>query len=73
MTRTILGKDLKVGDVVAGLLWSSTHKDVITSLEPYSGPLSYLWKEGAQIARFALCEGGMTIDNGEAFEVIRGE
>lgn len=71
--RTILGRDLKVGDVVTGLFWSPTHQDVITSLEPYNGPLAYLWKDGAQIARFALCKGGMMIDNGEAFEVIRSE
>lgn len=72
MTQSVLGKDLKVGDVVTGLYWSPTHNDVITSLEPYNGPLAYLWPDGAQIARFALCKGGMTIDNEETFEVVRG-
>lgn len=60
----VFGSDLKVGDVIE--VWWTPKRDTITALEPYTGPLAYLFPKGAQIARFAMCS-GMTIDNGDTF------
>jgi hypothetical protein len=68
----VFGKQLKVGDTIE-VWWTiagyKPRQDTITSLEPYRGPLK-IWKEGAQIAGFALSRVGMTIDNGDIYEVI---
>jgi hypothetical protein len=66
---TIKGSDLKVGDVMK--VWWQTHRDTITELRPYRGPLQSLWPEGAQIAIFAYLTTGMTIDNSDDYEVQR--
>ena len=62
------GKELKVGDTIE--VWWNPHRDTITELRPYLGPLAYLFPEGAQLASFAVCQSGMTIDNGDVFEVV---
>ena len=67
MTTTVLGADLRVGDVIE--TWWQPNRDTILSLVPYTGPLIYLFPEGAQIASFAIGP-GMTINNGELFERI---
>jgi hypothetical protein len=66
--REVRGKSLEVGDVIE--VWWAPRRDTITRLKPYKGPLEYLWKEGAQIAYFAQCTGGMTIDNSDVYMVL---
>jgi hypothetical protein len=63
------GKDLKVGDVIE--VWWKPHKDRITELTPYEGPLDYLWKDkgGAQIAKFEVTSLEMTIEPQSMFQV----
>lgn len=62
------GSELKVGDTIA--VWWQPNRDRIIGLRPYHGPLAYLFPNGAQLADFALNKSGMTIDNGDIFEVI---
>ena len=59
---TVLGKDLLIGDTIE--VWWRPHRDTITKLIPYTGPLRYLWDKdgGAQLADFALNRVGMTIE-----------
>ncbi len=64
--KTVAGKDLKVGDVVA---MSSSRADVITGFRPYVGPLADMWPTGARIAFFAGMRVGMTIPNSDDFSV----
>lgn len=63
-----LGRDLKVGDTIE--TWWSPRRDTIVGLTPYEGPLSGVFPEGAQLAEFALSPTGMTIDNGDLYEVV---
>lgn len=67
---TKLGSALKVGDTIE--VWWAPRRDTITALRPYTGPLAQHFPQGAQLAEFALCKLGMTIDNGEIYEVITG-
>ena len=67
-TRTVLGADLRVGDTIE--VWWTPNRDLITSLRPYNGPLAHLFPHGAQLAEFALLRSGMTIDNGDEFELV---
>ena len=62
------GKELKVGDTLA--VWWKGKRDTVTKLTPYTGPLAYLFPEGAQLAEFAVFSVGMTIDNSDDYEVI---
>lgn len=66
--ETVFGRQLVEGDVIR--TWFSDGKDRITHLSPYVGPLASIFKEGAQIAAFALSNVGMTIDNGALYERI---
>ena len=59
-----LGAALKVGDVIR-FPFSKMHR--ITKLEPYTGPLAYLFPEGAQLASFDTGL-GMTIDNSNYYD-----
>lgn len=65
----ILGSALRVGNTID--VWWQPGRDMITDLKPYTGPLRYIWKHGAQIATFAIFRTGMTIDNAESYIVIR--
>jgi len=65
----VAGADLHVGDTIEA--WWRPGRDTITNLEPYTGPLSHYFPHGAQLATFAIYSVGMTIDNGEIFDVIR--
>lgn len=64
----IFGRDLRPGDTIE--VWFSGGRDTITDLRPYTGPLTPLFKDGAQIASFALNKTGMTIDNGDIYSRI---
>jgi hypothetical protein len=59
------GKNIQIGDVLA--TWSG--KKRVVALKPYSGPLSFLWPEGAMIAEFDIGT-GMTIGAGEWLDVV---
>ena len=65
-----LGKHLKVGDTIE--VWWKPGRDTILALEPYHGPLAYLWEAhgGARLGTFAINRSGMTIDGGEWFTVV---
>lgn len=62
MTATVEvnGADLRVGDTIE--VWWANHRDTITAMSPYTGPLACL--KGARIAEFALFKTGMTIEPG---------
>mgnify|MGYP000877844733 CR=1 FL=1 len=62
------GSELRVGDIIG--VWWSPRRDTITSLRPYTGPLAKHFAHGAQLATFAINMGGMTIDNGERYDVL---
>lgn len=62
------GKDLRVGDAIA--VWWAPRTDMITELKPYTGPLLYLFPEGAQSATFLSNGTGMTIDNSDEFTIL---
>ena len=66
--KQVYGNELQVGDTIA--VWWAGGRDTITELRPYTGPLSNLFPYGAQIASFAVNRSGMTIDNGDVYEVI---
>ena len=68
MSRSVEGSALKVGDTIA--VWWKPGRDRITELRPYTGPLAHIFPSGASLASFALYRTGMTIDNGELYEVI---
>jgi len=68
MPNTISGKDLRVGDTIK--VWWHPHRDTVTALRPYRGPLAHLFTDGAQLADFAICRSGMTIDNGDSYERV---
>lgn len=66
-TERVKGSDLKPGDAVE--VWWQPNRDQIVSLEPYRGPLAYLFGEGAQIAAFAVGP-AMTIDNADNYNRV---
>lgn len=67
----VLGSALRVGDTIE--VWWQPNRDTITALRPYRGPLAHIWKQGAQLADFAILKTGMTIDNGAIYErIVRG-
>jgi hypothetical protein len=68
MAKQVRGNELKLGDVID--TWAG--KKRIIALQPYRGPLAYLFPAGAQIATFDL-GGGMTIDNSDLFEIASFE
>lgn len=72
-----LGRDLKVGDVVS--VWWKPNGATLYSLEPYRGPLAYLFEPaGSQVGMFAKdpspgapkdrCP--MTVDNAMSYPVV---
>ena len=63
-----LGGNLKVGQAIE--VWWSGGRDIITGLRPYTGPLAYLFPEGAQLADFVVNKAGMTIDNSDYYKVL---
>lgn len=65
--KRVFGRELKPGDVIE--TWWQPTRDTITALEPYAGPLT-CFKDGARIASFAMNRCGMTIDNGDLFNVV---
>lgn len=67
-TKWVSGAQLRVGDTIA--VWWAPGRDTITKLEPYTGPLAHLWPDGARIATFAICQGGMTVGNGDREELV---
>ncbi|UYO50280.1 hypothetical protein KQX64_06820 [Rhodopseudomonas palustris] len=67
MTERVFGSELRSGDVVE--VWWPPNRDTILSLTPYNGPLAHLFRQGAQLATFAVGP-GMTIDNGDLFSRI---
>lgn len=64
--ESVKGSNLQLGDAIV-YWWSKTAR--IVSLEPYRGPLAYLFKDGAQIAGFDIGP-GMTIDNGDYYDRV---
>lgn len=64
----IFGREIKPGDTIE--VWWTPQRDTVISLRPYNGPLAHLFKDGAQLAEFALNKVGMTIDNGDLFTRI---
>ena len=64
----VLGKDLRVGDTIE--VWWAPNRDTITELRPYTGRLAHIFPEGAQLASFAICRGGMTINNADPYAVV---
>lgn len=66
--RCVLGRELRVGDVVR--VWWREGGDMITALDPYTGPFSAVMGEGARVARFAVYAPGMTIDPEMSFAVV---
>jgi hypothetical protein len=64
----VLGSKLKVGDTIE--VWWAPKRDTITALSPYTGTLKRLFPKGAQLASFAICKTGMTIENDNYFTVI---
>lgn len=66
-----LGKDLKAGDTIK--VWWYPGQDTIVKIKPYDGPLNHLFPEGAQLTKFLILKGGMTIDNSETYELCEEE
>lgn len=63
------GGELRVGDIIR--IWHS-RQCMITALRPYTGPLAYLWPNGAQLADLAPSPpSGITIVNDNFYEVWR--
>ncbi len=71
LPRRTLGKQLRIGDTIE--VWWGNGRDTITSLRPYTGPLSHLWDRYGGVARladFALNKVGMTIEPQIVFNVL---
>lgn len=66
--QTILGKDLRVGDVIE--TWWAPYRNRIDHLTPYVGPLAKTVLPGTRIASFAVGNLGMTIEAGAQFQVF---
>jgi hypothetical protein len=64
----VRGVDLRVGNMIE--VWWKPGFDIITELTPYSGPLIYLFPDGAQLATF-VTRAMMTIDNADYYHVVR--
>lgn len=64
----VSGDKLRVGDVIE--VWWQPNRDAITSLKPYTGPLTCFEPEGASLATFALNTGGMTIEHGGLYRLL---
>ena len=64
----VRGTALRVGDTIE--VWWRPGRDTITALAPYTGPLAYLWPEGARIASFALNRTGMTIEPQGSYQLL---
>lgn len=62
-------EQIKVGDTIK--VWWSPGRDTITELQPYTGPLLETLGMGTKIASFALNITGMTLVDGEMFEVVQ--
>jgi hypothetical protein len=60
------GDELKVNDCIK--TWFGVQR--IIELKPYTGGISHLFENGAQLAKFAPAMVGMTIDNGDFYEVV---
>lgn len=67
MTK-VKGSALRVGDTLS--VWWAGGRDTITAIRPYHGTSASLFPEGAQIASFAINQGGMTVLNGDLYEVV---
>lgn len=67
----VLGNALKIGDTIE--VWWQPGRDTILSLQPYTGPLAYLFTHGAQLASFALLSSGMTVDNGALYARVEAD
>jgi hypothetical protein len=65
-TTRKLGSELKVNDCIE--TWFGVQR--VIDLKPYVGGISYLFKDGAQLAKFAPSNVGMTIDNGDYYDVV---
>ena len=63
MSNFKLGRDLVLGDV----LDKCRRYGPVVQIEPYVGPLEYLWPQGALIVRFAAWQIGMTVDCQDTF------
>jgi hypothetical protein len=59
------GRELKIGDVIN--TWAG--KKRIVGFKDYTGPLAYLWPEGARLADFDIGV-GMTIANNDRIEIV---
>jgi hypothetical protein len=66
--RVVRGCDLRIGNMIA--VWWKPGYDIITELRPYSGPLIYLFPDGAQLATF-VTRAMMTIENADYYNVVR--
>jgi hypothetical protein len=64
--KTITDTELRVGDTIE--VWWAPHRDTITALYPYRGPLACL--QGGQIAEFAILKSGMTIEPGSEYMLV---
>ena len=67
MIRRVLGKDLKVGDVIE--VWFAPHRNRIETLTPINGPYADNILKGARIATFLLGNLAMTIEANSLFTV----
>jgi hypothetical protein len=68
ITRTTLGKDLVIGDVLS--VWFEPYKVTISELTPYEGTLKHLWApDTARTARFKETMLKMTVEPDMNFEV----
>ena len=65
--KPVFGRDLQIGDVIE--VWWRPYRDVIIDFEPYTGPLAYLFPDGARIATFGICR-GMTVGNDERYSRV---
>ena len=70
--KRVFGHELKVGDTIE-VWWHSCNQpipnqDTITKLVPYKGPI--VFSNGAQLADFRYNRVGMTINNGELYNLI---
>jgi hypothetical protein len=69
--KRCLGRELKVGDVIR--VWWRPGTDIIAALQPYQGPLAYLWQAdgGARLATLvSLPSRKMTIEPGLLYDVL---
>jgi len=73
MSQTVTDEELRVGDTIE-VWWSSVqiqmggkpNQDIITRIEPYTGPLACF--KGGHIAYFAYLCCGMTLEPGGRYQ-----